>query len=539
MNKKGKIALIPVLLASSAFAVVGVQTLEHSKTKHVIATTTPHSITLNRDAYQYEGTGATDEFIVKTALNNPITFEVNGFQESSTGIAQTKLHTGNYIRNTTPLNRLAEIEIHFSVNTDDNPTFRIKYGFEDIDKMVEVEYTYYGESPYITYDFNNEYPSYFYIDADMTSHSYDEFLVTYDSIKITYECADEPEEMPEAYTNTNLKFIKSIIDYGDDDIMEYYEVGGFSRLKELTAEDKHSVQIPETFMELPVFGIRRESFYQQSDITSLNLSSASYLSNIGDYAFYDCHNISSAIDFPSNVRSIGDYSFYGLWTNSITLNEGLSVVGSFAFASTWISSMNIPSTLNYIYGGAFNNCLNLVSFTVASGNTYFSTLDEGSVLVHSGHTIVAAAGNQGNIPEGLDIGNYAYCANFTHKYLNVYTYITPESNIGYVSIREHAFEDALKMQVAYLPGVASIGEYTFKGCVNLKYIYLNGSCQISGLIFSGEDAYWNHADRIDIYTAATEEEIASNQSIVTNLLSLPYCHFHYEQAGLPDEAYAS
>ena len=65
--------------------------------------------------------------------------------------------------------------------------------------------------------------------------------------------------------------------------------------------------------------IAQQVFRQNSNITSLNLSQATSLTTIGDFAFYDCRNLTGDITIPSNVTSIGSYAFFETRITSIYL----------------------------------------------------------------------------------------------------------------------------------------------------------------------------------------------------------------------------
>ena len=89
------------------------------------------------------------------------------------------------------------------------------------------------------------------------------------------------------------------------------------------------------------------------------------LTNIGDYAFYFCSNLTS-INFPKSCRSIGHCAFNSC--NSLTqlvLTEGLEKLDYGAFWSCpKLTSVKLPNSLLYIENNAFYSCSGLTSVLI-------------------------------------------------------------------------------------------------------------------------------------------------------------------------------
>ncbi len=129
------------------------------------------------------------------------------------------------------------------------------------------------------------------------------------------------------------------------------------------------------------------------------------VTEIGDYAFWECHNLES-VKLPEGLTSIGEGSFYYcLGLKSITLPEGLTSIGEVAF---WgcenLTSLTFPDSLISVDGHAFNGCTGLKSITFNEG------------LTSIGYNAFASCYGLTSItlPESLtSIGSYAFggCTN--------------------------------------------------------------------------------------------------------------------------------
>ncbi len=91
---------------------------------------------------------------------------------------------------------------------------------------------------------------------------------------------------------------------------------------------------------------------------SLDLSEATGLAEIGDYAFYECYLLTGFV-FPQGITQIGDFAF--AWTKafptSITIPEGVQSIGKQAFyesgALGYPRSLYLPSSIQTIGYCAF------------------------------------------------------------------------------------------------------------------------------------------------------------------------------------------
>lgn len=113
------------------------------------------------------------------------------------------------------------------------------------------------------------------------------------------------------------------------------------------------------------------------EVVSVDFSGAEYLTNIGDYAFYNCTNMKGDIDMSASyeLETIGDYAFYGCagLTGTMKFTDGhsyygnLKSIGDYAFyGCTGIEGIDMSkarSNLTEIGDYAFYDCTGMVGFT--------------------------------------------------------------------------------------------------------------------------------------------------------------------------------
>ncbi len=144
------------------------------------------------------------------------------------------------------------------------------------------------------------------------------------------------------------------------------------------------------------------------------------VTNVGDYAFSDCANLTS-VTLPSSVTQIGWCVFRNCTSlTSVTIPSSVKSIGLSAFAScTSLKSITIPNSVTFIDNYVFENCWSLTSLTIPSSVTYVGK----GALFCSSSTIY--------VPNGLDVSLASIPSTVTKLY---YTAGAAESNFTPVTI---------------------------------------------------------------------------------------------------------
>ncbi len=100
------------------------------------------------------------------------------------------------------------------------------------------------------------------------------------------------------------------------------------------------------------------------------------VTTIGNYAFYDCDNLTS-VTIPDAVTTIGNYAFYdcdGL--TSVTIPDAVTTIGDHAFYDCYkLTSVTIGDSVTTIGKYAFSSCYDLTSALFANPNGWWSAED--------------------------------------------------------------------------------------------------------------------------------------------------------------------
>lgn len=227
------------------------------------------------------------------------------------------------------------------------------------------------------------------------------------------------------------------------------------------------------------------------------------VTNIGDYAFYDCSSLSS-VNIPNLITSIGYSAFDGCadLTSVIIPNSVTSIDDSAFSHCSNLSSITIPNSVTYIGRKAFKNCRSLTSLTIPNNVTYigeeafsecrnlttlnFNAIDcEYNFLVseydtsrrHPFYNCSISTINIGNSVQNMPSG-------FAHGFDSLTSIIIP-NNI--TMIRDSAFAYCRNLTSITIPNsVTSIGREAFKNCRSLTSLTIPNN-----VITIGEEAFYN------------------------------------------------
>ena len=104
-----------------------------------------------------------------------------------------------------------------------------------------------------------------------------------------------------------------------------------------------------------------------TSITSVVINSG--VTTIGDYAFYNCYELSS-VTIGNNVTSIGEYAFNNCKLPSVTIPNSVTSIGNSAFYQcSKLTSVTIPNSVTSIGNSAFFYCISMTSVTIGNSVT--------------------------------------------------------------------------------------------------------------------------------------------------------------------------
>jgi len=212
-----------------------------------------------------------------------------------------------------------------------------------------------------------------------------------------------------------------------------------------------------------------------SSLATLNIGEN--VTNIPNYAFYNCSRLTGTLTIPNSVTSIGNDAFYGCsGLTSITIGNSVTSVGSCAFygCSSLTGTLSIPNSVTSIGGNAFYGCNGFTSVTIGNSVT---EIGGGAFNECSGLTSVCYTGNVAGWCGISFGGNYAnplwYAQNL---YINnsLVTNLTIPNTV--TEIKSYAFVYATCLtSVTIGNSVTSIGYEAFYRCSGLTSVTIGNS----------------------------------------------------------------
>ncbi len=245
-----------------------------------------------------------------------------------------------------------------------------------------------------------------------------------------------------------------------------------------------SVTVPSS-----VTTIEGTSFNGCGSLISVTLSEG--LSVIGSYAFFGCGALET-VNIPSSVTSIGDNVFERCHhLHNVTLSNGLTVIGKEMFIDcTALESITIPSSVTSLGEFAFQNCSALHNVTLSDGLTtvgycmFVGCTSLESITIPSSVTSIdygafASCGLKSiTIPDSVtSMGRYA----FNNSNLESVTL-----GSGLTSLSEDAFSYTSLESITIPSNITSIGESAFEGNTLSQRIVIAGKT-----VTFGTNAFWN------------------------------------------------
>ncbi len=206
-----------------------------------------------------------------------------------------------------------------------------------------------------------------------------------------------------------------------------------------------SVSIPQTVVGYPVTALRL-TFSGNSALTSVTLPEG--LKVIGNSAFKDTSI--TEITIPGTVTKIGDFAFCGTALGSVSIPGTVTDIGKYAFYGTALRSVQIPDSVTALGSYVFGNCKQLSEIKLSGGiSSIPADCFENNISLTS---FV--------VPDNItDIGSRAFSG------CNSLTALTLNRNV--VSIGMDAFSGC-KIEHLFVPNsVQSFGGRSLSGCYSV------------------------------------------------------------------------
>ena len=243
-------------------------------------------------------------------------------------------------------------------------------------------------------------------------------------------------------------------------------------------------QIQEVVIGNGVTSIGNDAFYGCTKLETVDLSNATSLEKIGQYAFALCKSLSE-ITIPAKVERIGEYAFYdcydynnhsgGLKTVTFAENSRLTTIEEHAFYKCrYLEKIEIPASVTSIGGYAFNSCANLKELAFAP-NSQLKSIGEYAFGAVSTDT-VSPAYTSVQIPASVsEIGKGAF-----YHCLELKTVVFEEGS-QLKALGDGVFVDCGSLKEFTIPAnVETIGEAAFAFCVKLEKITIPKSVKKIG-----------------------------------------------------------
>ena len=239
-----------------------------------------------------------------------------------------------------------------------------------------------------------------------------------------------------------------------------------------------------------VTSIGEYAFYECENLTSIEIPNS--VVSIGDDAFNWCTSLTS-IDIPNSVTSIGGWAFRNCTIlTDVVIGNSVTSIGDWAFSETGLTSVEIPNSVSQIGIAAFSFNNNLSHISVESGNQVYDSRENCNAIIEtSSNKLIAGcknskilnsittigdrsfAGCNGitfiaipNTVTNIEFGAFGYCENLTNIEI-------PNSVI---EIGESVFEKCTSLSTIEIPNsVTEIKRHLFYRCGNLTNVVIPNS----------------------------------------------------------------
>ncbi len=190
------------------------------------------------------------------------------------------------------------------------------------------------------------------------------------------------------------------------------------------------------------------------------------ITSIGDYAFFDCSNLTGDLKIPSNVHSIGEnaFGYCSGFNGSLTIENGVVEIKKYAFyhCKGFTGSLKIPNSVTYIGVYAFYDC---AGFT-------------GDLIIGDGVTTIERGAFSGcyRFKGTLKIGNSV--TSIGEEAFNSCRFtgsLTIPDSVTSIGQQAFHFCTGLTGTLTIGNGVTNIRMWTFKNCTGIKNVIIGKS----------------------------------------------------------------
>ena len=190
------------------------------------------------------------------------------------------------------------------------------------------------------------------------------------------------------------------------------------------------------------------------------------ITSIGNYAFYDCSNLTGDLKIPSNVHSIGEnaFGYCSGFNGSLTIENGVVEIKKYAFyhCKGFTGSLKIPNSVTYIGVYAFYDC---AGFT-------------GDLIIGDGVTTIERGAFSGcyRFKGTLKIGNSV--TSIGEEAFNSCRFtgsLTIPDSVTSIGQQAFHFCTGLTGTLTIGNGVTNIRMWTFKNCTGIKNVIIGKS----------------------------------------------------------------
>lgn len=257
-------------------------------------------------------------------------------------------------------------------------------------------------------------------------------------------------------------------------------------------DEPEELEIPAVIDGLNVVGIASGAFQGLATLTGMTL--ADTILSIGEYAFSGCTSLSQ-FNFPTALETIEKRAFAFTAIETVTLPEGVHLLGEEAFWTARLNKVVFPSTLTTISARAFVDCdylseivfpqtITLIEENAFNGCRSLKTLilPEGLIGIEEEAFVFCSELEIIQFPstlEYIDSAAFAFCNSLAT--VNIPGNIKRIGPIAIGSTDIGVFWGCVNLSEVHLAeGIEQIGHFTFSNCRNLTEITIPNSIHFIG-----------------------------------------------------------